>query len=579
MTHQTHATRPVALLIAAAFGSLAFTAHAAAPAPAIDAGALLRQTEQGMKLQAPMPNVKRRPAPPPAMQKMGEASVTVTRFTFAGNTLLSDDTLNTAVASYLNRPLNFNGLQDAAAAIAQAYRDEGWLVTAYLPKQEISKGVVNLQIIEAEFGKVTVQDPQPQRVAAQRLIRIFESQQAKGQPLQAERVDRALLLLDDLPGVMVSGNLQAGESHSETDMVLSALDEPLIKGDVNSDNYGALATGATRAGLNANLNSPLNVGDQVLFNALHSQGSAYSRLAYSVPLGDDGWRAQIRGTRMNHHLIGEFSGTDGHGTARTKGAEVSYPIVRSQASNLNFSVGYDAKKYENFDINGLASRYETRASSVTLSGNNIDTSGNTHTYGLTWVRGSVDLTDAPTAQYSGDANGALTAGRYDRFSLNLSRLQPLSADTSVWLAYAAQFANKNLDTSEKFYLEGPTSVRAYGNGATALGGTEGQTVTAELRHNLDAHWRLTEFYDYGRASTFLNNKKADGTGLNAALNDYQIKGFGITLGWQHIKGIDLKATVARRIGENPNPKSVDPKLDKDGTYRNPRYWLSASFAF
>ena len=66
----------------------------------------------------------------------------------------------------------------------------------------------------------------------------------------------------------------------------------------------------------------------------------------------------------------------GGADSRTKGAEVSYPLLRSQASNLNFSVGYDAKKYENFDINGLASRYQTRASSVTLSGNHIDTRSN-----------------------------------------------------------------------------------------------------------------------------------------------------------------------------------------------------------
>lgn len=578
MTHTPHLQRPLNLLLAVALGSLALSAHAASP----DAGALLRQTEQTQKPLSALPDVKRRAAPPPPMVKLGEASVTVHKFVFAGNTLLSNDALGQTVASYLNRPLNFSALQAAAATIAQTYRDAGWLVTAYLPKQEVSSGVVTIQIIEAVFGKVTVQDPQPQRVAAQRLIRMFESQQTNGQALQADRIDRALLLLDDQPGVMVSGNLQAGESHSETDMVLSALDEPLIKGDINSDNYGSRATGATRVGLNANLNSPLRVGDQLSLNKLHSEASAYTRLAYSVPVGSEGWRAQVRGSHMNHHLIGELSAHNEHGNARTKGAEVSYPLQRSQASNLNLSVGYDIKSYENFDnsaAQGIASRYETRSSTLIFSGNHIDQGGNTHSYGLTWVRGTVDLTNAPTIQRDGDVNGPNTAGRYERFNLNLSRLQPLSPDTGLWLAYGAQFANKNLDSSEKIYLEGPTSVRAYGNGATSLGGTQGQTVTAELRHNLDAHWRLTEFYDYGRATAFVDNQRGDAKGLNATVNDYQLRGYGFTLGWQHIKGIDLKATVARRIGENPNPLSLDPKRDRDGTYRNPRYWLSASFAF
>ena len=41
--------------------------------------------------------------------------------------------------------------------------------------------------------------------------------------------------------------------------------------------------------------------------------------------------------------------------------------------------------------------------------------------------------------------------------------------------------------------------------------------------------------------------------------------------------VDLKATVAKRLGQNPNPTAQG--LDQDGSYRNPRYWLSAMLAF
>jgi hemolysin activation/secretion protein len=577
MTQHPHSRHAIARLAATVIGTLAFSAHAVTTAP--DAGALLRQNEQSLKLQKPPAVVKRRTARPAPVVKEAATTVTVTRFVFAGNTLLSNEVLNAAVASYLNRPLNFNDLQAAAAAVAQAYREAGLLATANLPKQDVSNGVVTLQVMEAVLGRVGVQAPAPERVPAQRLIQIFESQQATGQAIQTSRIDRALLLLDDLPGVMVTGNLQAGATANQTDMVLNAVDEPLIKGDLSTDNYGAVATGVPRASLNASLNSPLRWGDQLLLNSLRTQGSDYTRLAYSVPVGDDGWRAQARGSYMKHHLIGDLAATEGHGGAQTKGAEISYPVLRSQTSNLNFSLGYDIKHYENYDGTGLTSRYETRASSLGLSGNSIDASGNTHTYGITWVRGTVDLANAPSAYATNIQNGPDTAGRYERLALNLSRQQPITADTSLLLAYAAQLANRNLDSSEKIYLEGPTGVRAYGIGATGLGGAEGQTFTAELRHNLDAHWRLTEFYDYGRATANRNNNKADGTGVISDVNDYQVKGVGLTLGWQSIQGIDLKATVARRIGINPNAKSLDPRLDQDGTYRNPRYWLSATFAF
>jgi hemolysin activation/secretion protein len=531
-----------------------------------DAGALLRQTEQGLKLQTPPAAVSRRAPPPPPMAKLDQATVTVQRFVFAGNTLVDSATLSQALSSYLNRPLSFDELQAAAAVVTQTYRDAGWLVTAYLPKQEIQNGQVTIQIIEAVFGKASVQDPQPQRMAAQRLVDIFNAQQTPGQPLNAQRVDRALLLLDDLPGVMVSGNLQAGTSAHETDMALSVIDEPLLKGDIGGDNNGSIPTGVTRTSLNASLNSPLWWGDQLQLNAIRTRGSEYTRLAYSVPVGNDGWRAQVRGSGLNYHLIGDLAATDGHGRANTTGAELSYPLLRSQTSNLNALLGFDAKNYDNYNATGITSRYNTRVSSVALSGNHIDTSGGTHQYGINWISGKL------TSQV-----GTQNEGRYQRLGVNLSRLQPLSTDTQLSLAYAMQVANANLDSSEKLYLEGPSGVRAYANGATRLGGSEGQTFTAELRHNLDMNWRLNGFYDYGKARVNRYNYQADGTTPLSVLNDFQIRGYGFSLGWQNIQGIDLKATVAKRIGLNPNATAQG--MDQDGSYKNPRYWVSATVAF
>jgi len=532
----------------------------------LDAGSLLRQTEQTIKPQTPPASVTRREAPPAPMAKLGQATVTVQRFVFTGNTLVDSATLTNSLTNYLNRALSFDDLQAAAATVTQTYRDAGWLVTAYLPKQEIQNGTVTLQIIEAVFGKASVQDPQPQRMAAKRLVEIFQAQQATGEPLQAQRVDRALLLLDDLPGVIVSGNLQPGASHSETDMALNVIDEPLLKGDVSSDNNGSLSTGIARASVNASLNSPLRWGDQLSLNAIRTSGSEYTRLAYSVPMGYDGWRAQLRGSGLNYHLVGDLAATGGRGYANTSGAELSYPLLRSQSTNLNAIFGFDIKDYDNYNSSGNTSRYNTRASSVALSGSHMDESGGTNQYGATWVGGNL----------KSDV-GTQPEGRYQRMMLNLARLQPLSNDTQLSLAYAMQVANKNLDSSEKLYLEGVTGVRAYASGATRLGGSEGQTFTAELRHNLDINWRLNGFYDYGKARVNHYNYQADGVTLLSDINDYQIRGYGFSLGWQSIKGIDLKATVAKRIGLNPNPTTLG--MDQDGTYKNPRYWLSASVSF
>lgn len=98
-----------------------------------DAGALRQQIER--ERQPPLPGraTPERPAAPPALKPIEGVSLTVKAFRFAGNTLLSNETLAAAVAGYLGRPLDFAQLQNAAAAVAERYREAGWIVRAYLP--------------------------------------------------------------------------------------------------------------------------------------------------------------------------------------------------------------------------------------------------------------------------------------------------------------------------------------------------------------------------------------------------------------------------------------------------------------
>jgi hypothetical protein len=49
------------------------------------------------------------------------------------------------------------------------------------------------------------------------------------------------------------------------------------------------------------------------------------------------------------------------------------------------------------------------------------------------------------------------------------------------------------------------------------------------------------------------------------------------LAWVSTSGLSLKATWARRIGENPNPTLTGK--DQDGTLQRNRFWLTASAAF
>ena len=61
------------------------------------------------------------------------------------------------------------------------------------------------------------------------------------------------------------------------------------------------------------------------------------------------------------------------------------------------------------------------------------------------------------------------------------------------------------------------------------------------------------------------------------LNDYSLKGAGLALAWQGNSGLNLRATWARRIGDNPNPTATGN--DQDGSLVSNRFWLTASLPF
>ena len=122
-----------------------------------DAGSLSQRIERERSQALPNKAVSVPLAALPPAQPLNGLSVTAREFRFAGNTLLSDEQLRPTLQRFLNHPLDFTQLQAAAAAVAERYRDAGWVVRCYLPAQDIKDGVVTLQIVEARFGRTRVE--------------------------------------------------------------------------------------------------------------------------------------------------------------------------------------------------------------------------------------------------------------------------------------------------------------------------------------------------------------------------------------------------------------------------------------
>lgn len=560
----TSSTRSLA--VATGFGialtALATTSQAQTPP---DAGAFQQQIERERQQQLPRRIAPDKPVAPAEMRPSG-ITVSVRKFRFAGNTLLSAEQLAPAVAEFLNRPLDFAQLQAAAAAIADAYREAGWIVRAYLPQQDIQNGSVTIQIVEAVFGKL-IPEGTPSRLALATVLNRFTTRQKPGAPFNTDDLDRALLLADDLPGVAVSGSLRPGNRDGETDLLLKLADEPLAMGEAALDNSGARSTGSERLTANAYFNSPLGLGEQFSANLIHSQGSDYLRLGATLPVGSDGWRIGVNISRLDYRLVApEFKALKAEGDSSSAGLEASYPLIRSRLKNLFLNLALDHKTFDNRSSTGTTSDYQVDNASIGLIGNLFDNlaGGGANSASLSFTQGHVKLGQLDIGE------DARLDGSFSKLRYHLSRQQTLTADLSLFTAFSGQWAKHNLDSSEKFYLGGANGVRAYP--ANEGGGARGQLLNLELRWKLPQGFVATAFHDQGRLVQNIDNAT-----LAATPNAYSLRGHGLSLVWQASQGLNLKATWARRQGSNPNPTATG--RDQDGSLDKNRWWLTASMPF
>ena len=550
---------------------LAIASSARAQVPP-DAGALRQQIERNLQPTLPRKSTQDVQAAPPPLEKLGAETVTVTQFRIAGNHLVDDATLQLVLAPFKNRPLGFQELQRAALAVSQAYRQAGWIARSYLPRQEIDGGVVTIQVVEASFGGTRVGGSEPSRVSMERIRATIEAAQPTGASLNADALDRAILLVDDLPGVSASGNLAAGDRDSETVVVLKLEDEPWVAGAVGIDNAGARSTGATEISADLLAASPFKLGDSVSLNALHAAGSDYSRLAFSLPVGHTGLRAGISTSLLDYRLVThDFAALDAHGNSSTGGADLSYPLLRSRFKNLFVTLNYDDKHYDNLANGTHTSKYSVDAWTAGLSGNVYDDlgGGGATNASLSIEQGRVNLAGSPSQ--ATDAATVRSAGSFDKLRYGLSRQQALTDSVALFGALSGQHASKNLDSSEKFYLGGASGVRAYP--ASEAGGSDGQMLNLELRGRLPANFSAVGFFDWGHVTV---NHDNDFTGA-ATVNSYSLKGAGVSVGWISSQSANVRMTLARRLGSNPNPNANGS--DQDGTLKKNRLWLTATLPF
>jgi hemolysin activation/secretion protein len=530
-----------------------------------NAGALLQQ-QQPVAPPAPQPGRPALQVVPGAASGLPASMPFVIRtIRIVGNTVFPAATLEALVADAAGTTSTLPQLEQLAARITAYYRAHGFpLSRAIVPAQAILDGSVTIQVVEARYGAVRVDNSSEVRSA---LLEATLATLAPGQAIAGAPLDRALLLLADIPGVAVDAVIKPGEKVGAADLDVATRHKPAALAAVVLDNGGNRYIGRARAGVTGYLTNPLRHGDVLDASILGTgDGMVYGRLGYETLLGGQGTRAGVAYSKIRYELQGDVAAIDANGTAGVASAWIRHPLLRSRDANLGAQLQYDAKRLRD-RIGALDARTDRHLGNwvVSLNGDLRDdlSGGGVSAWSLGWTRGDNRFDDAE-AELS-DAATAQTRGRFSKWNGNASRLQQLGARDTVYVNLGLQWADGNLDSAEKMTIGGPYTVRAYDIGAVS--GDTGYLASAEWRHDLGAvaagSLQATAFVDTARVKI---NRDAWTSGTNTA----RLSGAGVGLAWSGPDAWRASLAVATPIGSEPA---------MPGRQSSVRAWVTASKAF
>ncbi len=535
------------------------------------AGSLLQEIESQKPtflIPAPEPQV---PRAPPVAAPTSKQSFVVKQFNFVGNRQITEQELLRLVQPYLNRATTYEQLKVVTDAVTELYLKKSLLVRVLLPKQDVTNGVVTIQVIEALLGGVLIEN-QSKRIKDERVVAWVYNTVPQATLLRLDALDRALRTLNDQPDLSVESSFKAGKKTGETILYLTVRDKALTDGQAAVDNFGDPATGNTRATVNLNVNGPFGGGEQFSVFGLKTQGSSYGRVGLTAPVGASGLRMGVNASFMSYRVIDpDFSNLNVKGQVATVGLEATYPIDRTAAANTYLTGNLNRNDFLNTNVFGTNSQYNTSVLQLGLGANRQDSwGGGGYTLAaLNLSMGKVDLTNSPSQ--IADGLGPQVEGGFGKLRYSLNRQQIIAGKLSGYLSVGGQFATKNLDASEKLYVAGPYGVRAYGAGQGAS--TQAGQATVELRLDLPMQYQLTGFYDAALVQAW----KSSNFDSAPETNYYALQGLGIGLNWSGPYGSQVKAVWARRTGSLS--ESVEATLNQNGGTSTNRYWLSGTLPF
>lgn len=480
-------------------------------------------------------------------------------FFVEGNSLLSLERVESILLPYTGTARRFSDIEQARAALEQAYRELGYpTVAVTVPEQTVEFGIITLTVLEGRIKSIEVTDTW---FFSHGYVRDKLPSIRIGALLHEPTVLKQLDALNANPDLKVVPILKPSDEPGLLDLELKAKERPPVHGKVELNNRGVPTTPRLR--LNAALQyTNLFDADQTLTVQTSQTPQDWGAVEvysgnYVIPLGAPDHQVMFYGaTARSRAKLGESpipvgGGLDIIGNSVMAGTRYLVPFAEGGAMKHQLSLGIDYKHLGRSTaeiVGGFGSI--TVSNPITYTPASIGYIGvRQDQWGLTKItlttRGYVAglVHQGAKEDFQGDPNDPLerpglrrgSSGTFAVVQGGIDRYQSLPQDFALSARVDGQWASEALIPTEQYFAGGLESVRGYREYEAV--GDHAAHATVELTSAPLPQWplenvrrsiRVAAFYDVAHlwvknplpGQTARWNLQGAGVGVRFALNEH-----------------------------------------------------------
>jgi len=530
--------------------SIAGQAYATSSPSSADAGRVEKNIKQSLPLvtkTAPV-DIKGN-APFTAPEGSEKITFILKELTLDGSSVYSTKDIHSIYADKIGTKISLADVYSLAANLTAKYRNDGYILTQVIvPPQTIADGIVRLRVVEGKIDQIKVDGAGAQGSNANIINKYVANLKSKG-ALNNQDLEKALLLINDLPGVTARSVLSPSQSVVGASDLTVLVERKAMDGTVQLDNFGSRYLGIWEILGGINLNSFFGQNERIsaqMAYAPSNQGLEpellYGELSGALPIGPYGTKLEANIGKSYTNPGDDLETFDVVGKSYFSGLKVSQPIIRTRLSNLSTSLGLDRRSTEtksnvdtskNDDLTSLrlGAHYDIVDTifSAAQTNMNVELSRGLSILGAS-KKGDTDLSRA-----AGDPT-------YNKVTADIARLERVTNEFSLLIATKGQMSSSALLSAEEFGLGGANGIgRGYDPseivGEDGIGGTLEVQWASPYSSSWMDNYTVYGFYDVGKvwnddsitSSLKEQSLASTGLGVRANINPVTRAGFMVAL--------------------------------------------------